>query len=127
LQQLKVIIIESSEPVVNRIRCILQELPGVLLAGTVATAAEAAVVFDAILPDVILVSIDLPAKNMMMLLGELRQRNSGTKMILLSNRSDAYYKKLCLDSGADYFFDKSTEFEKIPDVLAALAQPHPVN
>ena len=38
-------------------------------------------------------------------------------VIILTNDALPEYRKICDDFGADYFFDKSSEFEKIVDVI----------
>lgn len=38
-------------------------------------------------------------------------------VIVLSNLNYQYYKDKCLKLGADHFFDKAMEFEKVYEVL----------
>ena len=38
-------------------------------------------------------------------------------VIMLTNFASDQYRQKCLRLGADYFFDKSTEFERITEVL----------
>jgi hypothetical protein len=39
---------------------------------------------------------------------------------MLTNYPFLQYRKTCLEAGASYFFDKSSEFEKIPQALEQL-------
>ena len=39
---------------------------------------------------------------------------------MLTNYPYPQYRKKCMNGGADYFFDKSTEFNKITEVLKPL-------
>jgi hypothetical protein len=43
-------------------------------------------------------------------------------VIILTNYGQAQYRKKCLESGATFFFDKSSEFEKVADVLQRLVK-----
>ncbi|OQP65677.1 response regulator [Niastella populi] len=60
-----------------------------------------------------LLDISMPGKNGIELLKLIRCRYPGTKVWMISNHADEYYKQLCLSTGADYFFDKSLDFEEI--------------
>ncbi len=41
---------------------------------------------------------------------------------MLTNYPYPQYRKKCMDAGADFFFDKSTEFHKVIDVLKQVVQ-----
>ena len=44
-----------------------------------------------------------------------------TVFVVLTNHVDPQYRRLCLDTGARWFLDKSTDFRKIKEVIGALA------
>lgn len=60
-----------------------------------------------------LLDISMPGKNGIELLKLIRSRYPDTKVWMISNHADEHYKQLCLSTGADYFFDKSLDFEEI--------------
>jgi len=60
-----------------------------------------------------MLDISMPGKNGIELLKLIRSRYPGTKVWMVSNHADEYYKQVCLSTGADYFFDKSFDFEEI--------------
>ncbi|HQW23997.1 MAG TPA: response regulator, partial [Bacteroidia bacterium] len=70
-------------------------------------------------PDVIILDIKIPGKSGVEVLPELKTK-SYAKVIMLTNYSDAYYKNLCMKLGAEYFLDKSNEFEKINEILMSI-------
>jgi len=41
---------------------------------------------------------------------------------MFTNYPYSQYRKKCEETGADFFFDKSTEFHKITDVLKKISQ-----
>jgi CheY-like chemotaxis protein len=45
----------------------------------------------------------------------------GVKVAMLTNYADAYWQDRCRQSGADYFLDKSTEFDLLVSTCARLA------
>jgi DNA-binding NarL/FixJ family response regulator len=46
-----------------------------------------------------------------------KSQNPATIVIMLTNKSGAYYRKLCKTMGADHFLDKSTDFEMVPYII----------
>ena len=60
-----------------------------------------------------MLDINMPGKNGIELLKLIRSRYPGTKVWMVSNHADEHYKQVCLSTGADYFFDKSFDFEEI--------------
>jgi DNA-binding NarL/FixJ family response regulator len=61
----------------------------------------------------VMLDISMPGKNGIELLKLIRSRYPGTKVWMISNHVDEYYKQICLSTGADHFFDKSFDFEEI--------------
>ncbi len=68
-------------------------------------------------PDILILDIRMPGGNGFDVLNTAKSENLADKIIMLTNYNYEHYKKKGLDGGADYFFDKSTEFEKIIEVL----------
>jgi DNA-binding NarL/FixJ family response regulator len=55
----------------------------------------------------------MPGKNGIELLKLITSRYPGTRVWMISNHADDYYKQVCLSTGADHFFDKSLDFEEL--------------
>jgi len=43
-------------------------------------------------------------------------------VIMLTNHVDRQYRKKCLNNGASFYFDKSTEFHRVAEVLQNLME-----
>jgi len=119
-EKLKVLIVEDSEVVTKRIRSLLKEMPEVSIVGEAMNGTEALAIHDVMHPDVVLLDIKLPGMNGVEILKEIKLLNRGTKVMMLTNYSDLHHRKRCKEAGADYFFDKSIEFEKVPDILTLI-------
>jgi DNA-binding NarL/FixJ family response regulator len=63
--------------------------------------------------NLVLLDISMPGKNGIELLKLIRSRYPGTRVWMISNHADDYYKQVCLSTGADHFFDKSLDFEEL--------------
>jgi DNA-binding NarL/FixJ family response regulator len=68
-------------------------------------------------PDVVTLDINMPDKNGIELLKEIKQLYPALKVIIITNQSSEQYKIACKKLGADYFVDKSTEIESIPLII----------
>ncbi|MBI4126531.1 MAG: response regulator transcription factor [Deltaproteobacteria bacterium] len=117
---MRVFIADDSVMVRDRLASLLSELTGVQVVGTAATCYDA---FDSILdlkPDVAVLDMRMPGGSGYLLLEMVKKWLPQTKVIVLTNFSEKIYREWCRDNGADYFFDKSKEFEKVPEVLQGL-------
>jgi len=119
--KLNVLIVEDSLIVAERIKEMLNELNEVSRIDEAIDSKEAMSMFDVEVPDVVLLDIDLPGKSGIEILREIKQKYFSTCVIMLTNHTERYIRELCQESGADYFFDKSTEFEKVSGALSLLS------
>jgi DNA-binding NarL/FixJ family response regulator len=117
---LKVVIVQDSSIIVGRIKGMLSEVSGVEFAGNVSTIPAALELISVTRPDVIILDIHLQGwdqRNGIDLLVMIRPIYPAMKVIMLTNLADNRYRTMCQNAGADYFFDKSNDFDKIPDTL----------
>jgi DNA-binding NarL/FixJ family response regulator len=54
-------------------------------------------------------------------LSKIKKDRSAPMVIVLTNYPYPQYRKKCMDCGADFFFDKSTEFGKVIEVIESMA------
>jgi DNA-binding NarL/FixJ family response regulator len=71
-------------------------------------------------PDLAILDIRMPDKNGLEILKEFRSKNKTTKIIILTNYAYDQYKDRAFENGADYFYSKSDDFDKIALVVAAI-------
>ncbi|HWJ89601.1 MAG TPA: response regulator [Flavisolibacter sp.] len=120
--QLTILLVEDNVEFTNRIAELIRGLPGIgdiLVAGTF---EETAIIFDKEKPDIILLDIHLPGKSGLELLKYIRGTERFCWILMMTNQADEYYRRLCIRAGAEYFFDKSHEFWKIPETIQNLAK-----
>lgn len=53
---------------------------------------------------------------------KLRRRRRRPSIAVLTNAVSSQHRQSCLDAGADFFLDKSLEFDKVPRLLRSLAR-----
>ena len=59
----------------------------------------------------------MPGLTGLEVLTEIRNEGIITKFIILTFFSSGYYRQLAMEAGADYFFSKADDFEKIAGVV----------
>jgi DNA-binding response OmpR family regulator len=116
-QKLKVLIVDDSSLIITRLRRLLSNAVNISGFSDAHDFEVGKKLFDQENPDVVLLDINLPVRSGLDLLNYIRKKHNQTKIIIITNEAGNYYRKMCLDLGADYFVDKAYDFEKLPDIL----------
>jgi DNA-binding NarL/FixJ family response regulator len=119
-KKIRVFLADDSLTVRDRLTSLLRDMPQVEVIGTASDAAEAISAIQQLKPDVVILDIRMPAGSGIGVLRSLQQKEEKPKFIMLTNYPFLQYRKTCLEAGASYFFDKSSEFDKIPAALEQL-------
>jgi DNA-binding NarL/FixJ family response regulator len=123
---MQVFLVDDSAPVRERLTEMLQGLPDTQVLGHAAEADGAIRDILASAPDVVLLDIALAAGSGFDVLRAVRPQAPQIDFYLLSNFSAFPYRQLAQTLGARGFFDKSTEFERVREVIAErAARPAP--
>ncbi|PWT98338.1 MAG: hypothetical protein C5B52_12365 [Bacteroidetes bacterium] len=68
-------------------------------------------------PDLVLLDINLPGKSGIDLLRKMNEWELKSRVIMISNHDNEYYRKQCLELGASAFLDKSSDFSLVPTLI----------
>lgn len=121
-KNLKVLIADDSVEVRERLVIMLSELQGVEIIGQSQNVSEAIADIRSLKPGVVILDVRMPDGTGINVLQAVKQDQLALVVIVLTNYPYLQYRKKCLEAGADFFFDKSTEFNKIPQVFKLLTQ-----
>ena len=113
----KLLIVDDSPVVREQIVPMITTIPGIELVGKVGTVAESLDAIKELTPDIIILDLQLPDGNGFEILKFVKESLPRTKVIILTNYPFAQHRMKALAAGAEYFFDKSLEFEKLIDAL----------
>jgi DNA-binding NarL/FixJ family response regulator len=122
---MKVFIAEDSSIVRERLASFLREIRGLEVVGSESDAQEAAQSIQRLRPDVVLLDFRMPGGSGLAVLQMIKQQQPEIIVIIFTNLAADQFRKKCLDAGADFFFDKSTDFERVLDVFANLSSKTP--
>ena len=118
---MKVLVVDDSGIVRERLKEMLSEVSTVETVSEAKDRLEAISLLQKLKPDVMVVDIEMPGGNGIDLLVDIKKQRKPPLVIVLTNLSDPQYRKKCMDVGADFFFDKSIEFDKVAEVLRHLS------
>jgi DNA-binding NarL/FixJ family response regulator len=123
---LNVFIVDDSTIIVDQLTLLLSDLKGVTLLGHADTVYTAITSIEKTNPDLVILDIhlkeDAPYANGIDLLAILRKTYPDLIIMMYTNMVGNHYRRKCEQSGANYFFDKSQEFEKLYEVIKELCQ-----
>jgi DNA-binding NarL/FixJ family response regulator len=116
------LIVDDSAVIRRRLVSLLTEIQGVRLVGEAADAMKGAELIAKLHPDVVILDIRMPNRSGIGLLESIKDNPNLPVLIILTNYPYAAYRKRCMELGASYFFDKSTEFIELERVVRELAE-----
>lgn len=131
MDTLTVLLVDDAKVVRERLVEMLSEVPeigAIHQAWSVRSALELIRLTE---PEIIVLDIHLPDPenrssstngiDVLLKIKELKGSDALPKVIMLTNLTYPQYRRLCSRYGADYFLDKSSDFEKLPEVIVELA------
>ncbi|MEO8346228.1 MAG: response regulator [Betaproteobacteria bacterium] len=119
----RVVIVEDSRIILDRLNEMLGQIPNVEVAGEVETEMDAIALLRHMRWDVVVLDLQLKIGTGLGVLKALRDSGpaSGGKIIVFTNFAFSQYRDRCFDLGADYFCDKSREFALVGELVAGVA------
>jgi DNA-binding NarL/FixJ family response regulator len=117
---MRVFVVEDSAPVRERLVDMIQEIGGFEVVGQAATFNEAVGGIRQTAPDIAIFDIQLAEGSGIDVLSEVRRELPGMRSIVLTNYATPQHEKASVDAGAEYFLDKSADFEKMAGILLSM-------
>ena len=116
---MKVFVVEDSAAVRERLVEMIRDVNDVEVVGEAATYDTAVAGIINTRPDVAVLDIKLANESGSGIdaLIEVRKTLPGIRAIVLSNYTTPQHLKASADAGAEYFLDKSIEFERVREIL----------
>lgn len=117
---MRIVIADDSVLMLERLQKMLCLIDKVELLGVYRNGTDALAGLKTFSPDLAILDNKMPGLNGVDVIREVRKENHTIKLMLLTFYSDLVYQKQAMDAGADYFFSKSDDFEKIPELIDQL-------
>jgi len=116
---MNILIVDDADVIRNRLCSMLSEIDNVNVTGQACNTAEGYRLYSTLKPDIIILDIRLPDESGISLLKKIKRENSEIIIVMFTNFPYPAYQERCMELGADYFFDKSTEFSQLIDLISA--------
>ena len=117
----KVALVDDSAVVRERVAATLSSLGGVAVVGQASDVTEGLRLVRETKPDLLILDIGLPGESGITLLETVKKEQLVPLVMMLTNQDHPKLREHCLELGANYYFHKPTEFEKMIDLCSDLA------
>jgi DNA-binding response OmpR family regulator len=117
---MKIFIVEDSKLVIERLTRLFSDRPGQEVVGTSGGAHKALKAIETAHPDVVILDLRLQGGTGWDVLRTLKSRPVSPVVIMLTNFPSVLHRVKARQYGADYFLDKSEEFDKLGGILDGL-------
>ena len=114
---MNVFIVEDSEAMRESLRSMLSEFHDVRIAGYAADETGAIEQINALLPDVVILDLNLQSGSGVAVLKNIKKHHAAITVMVLTNCNGELYADACKRANADYFFDKSFQFMQVREVF----------
>ena len=119
---MKVFVVEDSQAVRERLVEMIRDIDDVDVVGEADSYDTAVSGILASRPDVAILDVSLAEGSGIDVLACVKRQLPALKGIMLTNYASPQHVKASADAGAEYFLDKSSEFERIVDILERLTR-----
>jgi DNA-binding NarL/FixJ family response regulator len=116
----RVLLADDSKLMRERLAVQLCELERVELVGETDHIPELLEQIQRLKPDVVVLDIHMPGGNGIQALEAIKKESESPIVVMLAMLPYPQYRKKCLEAGAEFFFDKATEFDLVMQSLKRL-------
>ena len=118
---MKLLIVDDSELIRDRLAGMLQGIAGVAAIQVAASLEAAGTQIKRAAQELLILDIHLNDGNAIQSITAFKRMLPEVRIAMLTNDATAFNRRKSLELGAEWFFDKSTEFELVVEVVRNLA------
>jgi len=112
-----ILIVDDNKMFVERIIGMLEKIENIKMINVAADFDEANRILESQKHNLVILDINLPGKNGIELLKQIKSSDHPCEVIMLTNHADDFYRQQCISLGAKYFLDKSQDFFIVPHIV----------
>jgi DNA-binding NarL/FixJ family response regulator len=116
----KVFIADDSAVLRKHLIDVLSGFERIVIAGEAENSGQAIDSIHRLKPDVVILDVRMPGGGGIEVLQKIKNEKASPIVIVFTNYPYPQYRKKFMEAGAEFFFDKSTESEKMIEVLQRL-------
>ena len=112
-EPIKILLVEDSDFILERLQHQFAQHKEFSIVGYAKTVINAIQKFDELKPQIVILDMKLEIGYGLEVLIHIRNKSRECLVVVLTNYSSPSIKNECMELGADYFLDKSFEFEQV--------------
>ncbi len=116
----RVLLVDDSEVIRSRVRARLSSVAGVEVLGEATDAESALRELTERQPDIVVLDLLMPGGGGTRVLEGMTKTSGRPVVIVFTNFPYPEYRTRCAELGADYFFDKTADHERLPELIGRL-------
>jgi len=120
-EPVRVLVVEDSRRVTDRLRELLDQIPEVQTVGAVESELEAVTSLRNAIPDVVILDLHLKQGTGFGVLRSMPPTLPRPVIVVLTNFALPQYRSQAQALGVKYFLDKSREYDRLPEILREIA------
>ena len=121
---IKVFVADDSIVLRERLLEMLRDMPGVEVLGCAGEGLHAIDSIRELKPDVVILDIQMPRGTGLDVLKNVKHGGQGPTVVVFTNFPYPQYRKRAMEFGADFFLDKTTEFEQLRELFGQFTGRH---
>jgi len=114
---LMVFLAEDSQAIRARLAETIREIEGAKLVGEAGTVGEAIKGIRATQPGAVILDLQLEDGSGLDVLKAVHPSSPALHVAVLTNYATDQHRRACMDAGAEYFLDKSSDFPRIREIV----------
>ncbi|HCL00348.1 MAG TPA: response regulator [Candidatus Marinimicrobia bacterium] len=119
---MKILIVDDSDILRNHLITVLSDIENIEIVGESLDTDLAIKDIKKKKPDLVILDICIPGEGGIHVLKIAKKKYPDLKVIIFTDYPYPQYRTKCMEIGANYFFDKSTETEKLIETIKTLAK-----
>ncbi|MCJ7553212.1 MAG: response regulator transcription factor [Ignavibacteriaceae bacterium] len=121
MKKLKVLIVDDSISIRISLKMMLSKMKHINIIGEADSVGQAIELLKTVKPDITILDLNLNDGSGYEVLKEIKSNTNPHTVIVFTNYSSEQFKSKAFEKGADYFFEKLKEFDKVIDLLNNLS------
>ncbi|WP_035610412.1 response regulator [Hylemonella gracilis] len=121
---MKILVVNDSEHIRLRLSWQVGAIPGLEQVWLASTGVQAQKLLTRMKPSLLVLDLQLPEGDLVHLIPVFKSEHTDLKVAVLTNDATGRQRLRCQQAGADWFFDKSTQFEQFLNQLQLLSAPN---
>ena len=124
---MRVVIADDSVLIRERLQEMLSKFEQIEIVASLKNGVETLKALRTLKPDLAIVDIKMPGLSGLEVLTKIRKENKGMKFVILTLYSSDYYQQMAIKDGADYFFSKVDDFEKVSVLISDMLKKEEID